>query len=38
MAVALLDPVATFAGPPEEYDLPRAEWKMLQEDWSQQCP
>jgi hypothetical protein len=38
MAVGLLDPVATFAGPSEEIELPRHEYNLIQEVHSSQCP
>jgi hypothetical protein len=37
MAVSLLDPVAMFAGPPEEVLLPPSQWREVQEA-HQQCP
>src|SRR5215207_516164 len=38
MAVSLLDPVATFAGPPEDIELPPSEYRLIQEVHSSQCP
>lgn len=38
MAVSLLDPVATFAGPPEEITLRPDEFRRIQEVHSSQCP
>jgi hypothetical protein len=38
MAVGLLDPVATYAGPDEELTLPRSEYEIIQEVHSHQCP
>jgi hypothetical protein len=38
MAITLLDPVATFAGPPEDITLPPAEYRLIQEIHASQCP
>jgi hypothetical protein len=38
MAVSLLDPVASFAGPPEDITLPPHEYKLIQEVHQTQCP
>jgi hypothetical protein len=38
MAISLLDPVATFAGPPEEITLRPDEFRRIQEVHSSQCP
>lgn len=38
MAVSLLDPVATFAGPPEEILLPASDYHYIQDVHSSQCP
>lgn len=39
MSIALLDPMATFAGPPEDHiDLPRDAWAQIQDGWEAQCP
>lgn len=38
MAVSLLDPAASFAGPPEEITLPNSEYRLIQEIHSSQCP
>jgi hypothetical protein len=38
MAVSLLDPVATFAGPPEDITLPPEEYAEILEVHTSQCP
>lgn len=38
MAVGLLDPVATFAGPPEDVTIPVGDYRVIQEVHSAQCP
>lgn len=38
MTVTLLDPVASFAGPPQEISLPPSEWRDITDLHVSQCP